>query len=298
MASISKNPRTGAKRILFVGPLLDADGKPVLDLRGRSKVKRRAVHLGKEDVDAEAVGRTDAKPRTLLNLDMFANRLIDCFGADKPLSEIKRGDADRWVIHLKKQCYAAATIGRTIKGARQFFKAAVRDEIIDRNPFDGIKAGSHVDKERKRFVTPEEIQLVMDACPDAEWRLIVALSRWAGLRCPSEHLALTWQDVDWARERFLVRSPKTGERWVPIFPELRPYLDEVFHKAEPGTVHVITTKRDGSINLRTRFMKIIHRAGLKAWRKLFHNLRRAGRRSWSRSTPCTSYAPGWEIRAW
>jgi len=349
MASISKNPRTGAKRILFVGPLLDADGKPVLDIRRKPRVKRRATYLGNDD-DAEAqevktiveailrakkrnrrlykqteesldrireqqvhlygklanvglveprvpppppvvkclqtfiddyiASRTDAKPRTLLNLGMFRDRLIDYFKADKPLAEIKRGDADRWVIWLKEARrkngrlrFAPATIGRTIKGARQFFKAAVADELIDRNPFDGIKAGSHVDKARKRFVTPEEIKLVIDQCPNAEWRLSVALSRWAGLRCPSEHLALTWQDVDRERERFLVRSPKTGERWVPIFPELRPYLQEVFDHAEPGAVHVITSTRDSSTNLRTRFAKIIRRAGLKAWPKLFHNLR-------------------------
>jgi integrase len=47
-----------------------------------------------------------------------------------------------------------------------------------------------------RFVTREEAHAVMDACPDAEWRLLFALSRFGGLRCPSEHIALRWADVD------------------------------------------------------------------------------------------------------
>jgi hypothetical protein len=46
-------------------------------------------------------------------------------------------------------------------------------------------------------------------------------------------------------ERFRVVAPKTehldgGERWVPLFPELRPYLEDAFELAAPGTVHVIT----------------------------------------------------------
>jgi hypothetical protein len=40
----------------------------------------------------------------------------------------------------------------------------------------------------------EERNKVLEACPNAEWRLIFALSRFGGLRCPSEHLVLTWAD--------------------------------------------------------------------------------------------------------
>ena len=67
----------------------------------------------------------------------------------------------------------------------------------------------------------------------SQWRLIFALSRYGGLRCPSEHLGLPWGDVDLDAGRMLVRSPKTerhegkAERVVPIFPELRPYLQAV-----------------------------------------------------------------------
>jgi integrase len=223
-------------------------------------------------IDHYIAGRKDAKRGTINNLRMFGDRLIAFFGADKDMGTIKLSDADAWSIHLKAE-YAAGTWGRTIKGARQLFKAAVRAEIISRNPFEDLKAGSHIDKNRQCFITHEDAQRVIAACPDAEWRLIVALSRYGGLRCPSEHLALTWADVDWERSRFRVNSPKTGERWVPIFAELRPYLEEVFDSAPVGAVAVITCKRDSNQNLRTRFMKIIRRAGLAVWPKPFHNLR-------------------------
>ena len=65
-------------------------------------------------------------------------------------------------------------------------------------------------REREFFVTREMASRVLEACPDAEWRLIFALSRFGGLRCPSETLALKWEHVDWARSRIHVQSPKTA----------------------------------------------------------------------------------------
>ena len=51
-------------------------------------------------------------------------------------------------------------------------------------------------RDRDYFVTLDEAKRVLDACPDAQWRLVFALSRFGGLRCPSEHSLLKWEDVD------------------------------------------------------------------------------------------------------
>jgi integrase len=74
---------------------------------------------------------------------------------------------------------------------------------------------------------------------------VVALSRYGGIRVPSELLTLTWADVDRERSRFRVHAPKTehhkdgGDRWVPIFPELRPHLEVAFELAPEGAVYLI-----------------------------------------------------------
>jgi len=65
-------------------------------------------------IDSYIAKRTDAKPRTLLNLRMFGDRLIAFFSRDKNLADIKRSDADDWVVFLKQE-YAVATVGRTVK---------------------------------------------------------------------------------------------------------------------------------------------------------------------------------------
>ena len=58
-----------------------------------------------------------------------------------------------------------------------------------------------------------------------------------------------------------------------MFPELRPHLEECFDLAEPGSEFVITRYRDTNANLRTQLLRIIGRAGVQPWPKLFQNLR-------------------------
>ena len=84
--------------------------------------------------------------------------------------------------------------------AKQFFRAALRKKLIAESPFADMK-GTSVTANRSRdyFVTRDEADGVLNACPDAQWKLLFALSRYGGLRCPSEHLALTWGDVNWDR---------------------------------------------------------------------------------------------------
>jgi site-specific recombinase XerD len=219
--------------------------------------------------------RAVAAPTTLLSMRISAKRLIEYFGADTRIDKIGEGDADDWLLwltHEKK--YARATIGRTVKRARQFFRPALRRHLIDKNPFADIKAPSQKNEARKHFVTQEVAYRVIDACPDLEWKLIFALSRFGGLRCPSEHLALGWQDVNWEQDRFLVRSPKKNdERWVPIFPELRPFLAKAFDAAPEGAVHVITKRRPSAQRWGMLLGRILAKAGIEPWERIFHNLR-------------------------
>ena len=207
--------------------------------------------------------RTDVKPNTMRNFKACRDRLVEFLGANRTLASITPGDADAWVVGMAKK-YAKATIGVSVKRARQFFRAAVRSRLLAESPFADVKSPSMVNRSRQFFVSQSVAKAVLEACPDNEWRLIFALCRYGGLRCPSELLPLRWIDVDWERSRFLVHAPKTehhedgGERGVPIFPELRRFL--VRH-------------REDDTNLRTNLTRIIRKAGHRPWPKLFQNLR-------------------------
>ena len=64
-----------------------------------------------------------------------------------------------------------------------------------------------------------------------------------------------------------------ASRQIPLFPELLAYLRQAFEEAEPGGQFTITRYREASQNLRTQLTRIVKRAGLAPWPKLFHNLR-------------------------
>lgn len=205
--------------------------------------------------------------------------LIEYFGESQPLREIGPAEADRWRQWMKVSELADSTIARRVKCARQIFRRASKWKLIADNPFADVTAGSQTNKARMFFITRDVAQKVLDACPDAQWRLLFALSRFGGLRCPSEHLALKWSDVNWDKGRIRVPSSKTEHieggdcRFIPLFPELRGPLLEVFEAAEPGTESVITRYRNANQNLRTQLLRIIASAGVKPWPKLWHNLR-------------------------
>jgi len=139
---------------------------------------------------------------------------------------------------------------------------------------------------------------MIEACPCNQWRLLIALARYGGLRTPSEPLLLKWADVNWERSTILIHSPKTEHhegkesRLIPMFPELKPYLEQAFHDAEPGTVHVITRYRHGTQNLGTQLRRIVLQAGLKPWPKLWQNLRA------SRETELVNSFPIHVVCAW
>jgi hypothetical protein len=95
-----------------------------------------------------------------------------------------------------------------------------------------------------------------------------------------------------------VSSPKTehhaggSSRAVPLFPELRPYLLDAFEKAADGAEYVITRYRAATQNLRTRLQKIMRRAGLEPWPKLWQNLRA------TRETELAEVFPAHVASAW
>lgn len=245
-------------------------------------VKPRAIgRLGLTGlVDAFVASRPRMKEHTRLNWVQVRQWLVRGIGEHRDVRSIDAATAEDWRTFMEREGLGDNTARRHIGRARQLFKWAIKRGMVRGvNPFEGISASVRADKKRLFFVTREMTAKVIDACPDAQWRLMIALSRFGGLRCPSEHLALTWSDVDWAKNRIRVPSPKTEHhegkesREIPIFPELRPHLMQVFEEAEAGTVHVITRYREKYGNLRTQLGRIIRRAGLSVWPKPWHNMR-------------------------
>ena len=248
-------------------------------------------------IDDYIARRTDLKPETLKAHRQARDKLVGFFGESKPIGSITAAEASDFKRARRKHD-SVAYVSKQIQLARQFFKDAVERELLNRNPFAQVKGGSQKNPARQCFVARKLVERAMDKALDLEWKLIIAFSRYGGMRVPSEALALRWSDINWDTNRIRIRASKTEhhvgreERDVPLFPELRPLLLQARAAAEPGAVYVITRYRSPASNLRTQFLRILDAAGVAPWPKLFQNMRS------TRQTELTEVFPTHVVCAW
>lgn len=250
------------------------------------------------------IANRSANPRTVIKWKHGRDCLLRYFKANRPLASITHADAEAWRNWLAKHgnvregkerlgkdgqktrgrtSLSEATVRRRTGQARQFFNYAIKAKLIESNPFAELAATVHGNDERKFQVTREMAQRMLDNAPGAEWRAIIALARFGGLRAPSEIMHLKWEDIDFANRRMMIFSPKLarnrnkGLRECPIFTELLPYLEDLAELAQARgakpTDFVISSPRGSESVLRKPFLAILKLAGIPVYPKLFQNMR-------------------------
>ena len=237
--------------------------------------------------------RTDVEPSTQDLYRQGGDLLVAHFGANKKIAAITVGDAEQFKIDLlntkarhRETTMKPSTVSKRIDFASQLFRYAVTNGALSENVFEGIKvAGDNVVAEHAE-ITPKMFAAIIPNC-NVDWRLILTLCRYGGMRCPSEVLSLQWQNIYWDNYTMRVTSPKTrrygkGSRIVPLYPEVRAELERAWDAAPEGAVYVVDEKyrkaclksgRWKNVNLRTQFEKIIWKSGLQPWPNLFHSMR-------------------------
>jgi len=237
------------------------------------------------------------KPSTEKSYKQTLDALKEFCGPEKSLTAITVQLADEWRSWIASDTKGAsgrprkrltadnrlskATVAKRIHVAKCLFGRAVEWGWLPKNPFAHLKPGSQANPQNQRYVDLETIAAVIEACPNVEWKAAIGLCRYAGLRCPSDVAAVEWRDVNWEKGRLIVRGPKNERhegkeaRVVPIIPELRAILEDAFGQAEEGATAVVpmASRRGSKTNLRTGLLRIIAKAGVSPWPRLFHNLR-------------------------
>ena len=142
----------------------------------------------------EYITGRESKRNTVLNMNRAAALLKEHFGDDLPLAEVTPRMATAWRDWMRAPKPSGKGLGvnsarRHVGRARQFFAAAVRRKLIPDNPFAELTSSLVANRTRDHFITRDEAQAVLDACPNAEWRLLFALSR--GSQDNSAHRAET-----------------------------------------------------------------------------------------------------------
>lgn len=263
-----------AKRLAAVGLIAEPEAK--------------ATTLGTFLDSWRAARKGDYKPASLIAWGQVINALTKFMGAACPLVDVTPAKAEAFRQFMLSTGLRATTIHKRLQHARMFFAHAQRQGLVAANPFEFVRHRPGDASERRAYVSVTDVQRAIEHAPNGTWRLLMALSRFAGLRVPSEALSLRWQDVDWERGRLTVPSPKTQHlagrsyRVIPLFPALRPYLEAAWDEAPEGAEYVIPEEYRrraqgpagwANANLRTTLEKIIRRAGLSPWPRLWHSMR-------------------------
>ncbi|WP_172991946.1 tyrosine-type recombinase/integrase [Lacipirellula parvula] len=295
-------PPTLRDKLAGVG-LIDAEKRKEEEEQRMAEAEAKANALG-SFIDAYIAEREELVKVGRLVADTIRleratrENLCDHFGADRPLTEITGGHATGFYTYLLtkggapvKKCgpktmlrertpLAEATARKRVSIASRFFNHAMDLRIIDRNPFAKINK-SNIATKRRAFVSEADALKVMAHLPSAEWKVMFALSRWGGLRVPSEVVMLEWSHINWEGKKILVHSPKTQRyeghetREIPLFPELAKVLSELKAVAPAGKKAVLQMARfwTGGGSVRDPLKTAIKRAGLEVWPRLWHSMR-------------------------
>ena len=228
--------------------------------------------------------KDDLKTESLRKLQQTKAKMMAFFDTGTELRKITVQQAIGWRQFLKVLKLSEAAIKTHSGNAKTMVNEAVKRKLIEDNPFASLRSGSTPSR-YSRYVTPEDSERMVDACPDTEWKLLFGLARYTGLRIPSESQLLTWEDVDFERARLTVRSPKTErhagheQRIVPITPKLMTLLQNHFAEAEEGQQHLVTIRGKGAVI--RKFQAIWRRAGVEPWKRLWQTLRQSCEQEWA-----------------
>lgn len=237
--------------------------------------------------------RQDVKPGTRLRWNADRKKLIQFFGESRRADTVTTLDAERYKQHLFERFRSRSTISKALCNAKMYFRAMQEENLVRFNPFEKMFVKPTVDEKRNVYVSPQTVYDAMAAAPDVEWSLIITLSRFAGLRCPSEILLLRWKDVRWESNEIVVTSPKTehheggASRVIPLFKELREPLKEAWesygdegngyviarHRSQADNIELLRKSGWSCCNLGKPFVDILRKAGIPAWAKPFHAMR-------------------------
>ncbi len=194
-------------------------------------------------------------------------------GADRLVCKVTEADAIAVRDALIEAGYAEATTRKRCSDMKSMFKHALQRHIISRNPFDAVATAATA-TEKKAFIDDAVARAILEQITDPTLRLMFLLSRYGGLRVPSEAMRMTWEDIDFDNQRILIHGKGGRDRVCPLWPQIESTLVEIFADAPEGEPRILPALPTRSHVVWTKRLRhAAERAGVTLWQRPWHNMR-------------------------
>jgi len=204
--------------------------------------------------------------RDLVRLSAFAR------AARREVLDLRQGDLSEFIGALREEGLSARSVARAVHGVRGFFRFAVREGRLERDPMENLKA-PRVFQALPRFLSPAQVEALL-AAPDTNTplglrdRAILEVMYATGMRA-SELTGLETENVDLqvglvkvfgkGRKERLVPLGRVAGRWVER------YLSEVRGRlAKKGRVAVLFVSQRGTRLSRMGLWGLVRRHAIAA----------------------------------
>jgi integrase len=198
-------------------------------------VRERAARRSQDEFSVTKVREEyqqsrDVKSSTLANENRAFDHLEEFFGADMDVREINAARAKAFAGALPKarvtgtKKLATSTVSGLLKKVDGLFNYLVDSEFITKNPFRTINKSMKRDPSKDHYVTIQEARDYIDAVEHPQWKAIMAIARYCGIRGPSDVLFMKRKHINFETNTVTFPSLKTGNRNCPMFPEVVEHL--------------------------------------------------------------------------
>ncbi len=156
--------------------------------------------------------------------DVWCIKQLKARFGDLPAPKVDRLAVECYQRDRLAEKVAPATINKAVALARRVLEYAVESGRLSVNPLRKAPFLDDRNSARSPILEPHEESALLAACSPPWLRFLVRILLLSGCRA-GEVLALTFDDVDFNRGLFVIRSSKAGKpREVPIHPALVPDL--------------------------------------------------------------------------
>ena len=217
----------------------------------------------------------NVKESTIYSYSCYYNHTISPELGNRKLQQLERRELYNFQGKLAETC-KPTHINQVFKVIRMILNDAVADDILLKNPANGIKALKNTEEAAvdtiHRALTEHDQKVFMEAARDNYYYELMAILLLTGMR-QGEAAALTWQDIDYKNNVIHItktrmvneegridisNSPKTKAsiRDIPMNDAIRKILKQQKDKMKlingsviiPIDQRIFSTQRDGLIN--------------------------------------------------